>query len=75
MTYRRLTPCWMPCSCENYWCVKHGQHAHDCDCPSIDEWGDVDPYLPLPAGNCEHLAAQEAALHAFAEATIGPCGK
>lgn len=67
-----LQACWMPCSCDNYWCVKHDEHAHDCPCPSIDEWGDVDPYLADdPATDCQ----LEAALQAFAQATIGPCGK
>ena len=37
-----LFPCWVPCGeCENYWCERHGAHAHDCECPGIEEWGDV----------------------------------
>jgi len=31
--------CWERCLfCENYWCAIHAMHAHDCDCPSIEEW-------------------------------------
>lgn len=38
-------PAWVPCDCcENFLCTIHGGHAHDCDCPPVDEWGDVDPY-------------------------------
>jgi site-specific DNA-cytosine methylase len=37
-------PLWIPCPCcENFWCVRHQQHAHDCECPSIDLM-DYDPY-------------------------------
>ena len=29
---------WSKCeSCENFWCLAHGEHAHDCPCPSTDE--------------------------------------
>src|SRR4051812_42684704 len=35
---------WIPCPCcENYWCLLHGQHAHDCPCPPVEEW-DESPY-------------------------------
>jgi hypothetical protein len=32
--------------CGNYWCTIHGQHAHDCPCPGIEEWeaDGIDPY-------------------------------
>jgi hypothetical protein len=38
-------PCWIPCAwgCGDFWCLAHGMHAHDCPCPSIEEW-EVDPY-------------------------------
>ena len=39
-----IRPAWVACGdCENFWCQRHGFHAHDCDCPSIEEW-DNDPY-------------------------------
>ena len=35
---------WVPCpGCENYWCGIHKMHAHDCDCPAVEEW-DTSPY-------------------------------
>ena len=37
-------PAWMPCpDCDNFICTIHKQHAHDCECPAIEEWA-VDPY-------------------------------
>lgn len=37
-------PAWVPCpGCDDFWCVIHQQHAHDCPCPAVEEW-DVDPY-------------------------------
>ena len=37
-------PAWTPCPhCENYLCNLHEMHAHDCPCPSIEEW-ETDPY-------------------------------
>lgn len=40
-----LCPSWIPCpeGCGNYWCHIHRMHAHDCDCPTIEEWT-RDPY-------------------------------
>ena len=36
---------WTPCPCcENYLCKIHGMHAHDCPCPALEDWGDVNPY-------------------------------
>jgi hypothetical protein len=47
---------WVPCPCcENYWCLEHDRHAHDCPCPEVELW-DRSPY----AGDwyachcCEH---------------------
>lgn len=38
---------WIPCqNCPEFWCTIHAMHAHDCECPSIEEWGDRDPYSP-----------------------------
>ena len=35
---------WRSCKgCENFWCVKHQMHAHDCECPPIEKW-DTSPY-------------------------------
>lgn len=38
-------PAWIRCeACEDFLCTLHpGQHAYDCDCPAIEEWG-CDPY-------------------------------
>ena len=46
MTTPLNPPAWVPCDCcENYLCNIHGSHAHDCECPAIDDWpADVDPY-------------------------------
>ncbi len=40
-------PLWVRCDCGNFWCTKHQTHAHDCDCPSVDEM-DFDPYSVIP---------------------------
>jgi len=29
---------WIRCGCTEYWCREHGMHAHECDCPPIEEW-------------------------------------
>lgn len=30
---------WIECpDCDDYWCRIHGEHVHDCLCPSVDEW-------------------------------------
>ena len=43
-------PAWGPCPCcENYLCMIHGQHAHDCPCPEIAEWK-TDPYTQRVSG-------------------------
>jgi hypothetical protein len=42
-------PPWTPCaSCGGYLCNIHGEHACDCACPPLEEWGalGLDPYLP-----------------------------
>lgn len=49
------SPAWVPCDgCEDFYCQIHQQHAHDCDCPPIEEWI-TDPYSapdppPIAAG-------------------------
>jgi len=37
---------WIACpgGCGAFWCTLHNQHAHDCACPEIEDWGEVDPY-------------------------------
>jgi len=40
-------PTWVRCDmCEDFLCTVHGGHAHDCECPVIDEWaeGGYSPY-------------------------------
>ena len=42
-----LVPLWQQCPCcEDFWCNLHHMHAYDCDCPGIEEYGDIgiDPY-------------------------------
>lgn len=43
-----MTPIWRRCPfCDDYTCTIHaGQHAHECLCPTIDEWVALggDPY-------------------------------
>ncbi len=35
---------WIPCPCcDCYLCTLHGLHAHDCECPPVEEW-DESPY-------------------------------
>ena len=30
---------WKQChGCENFWCIKHQMHAHDCECQPIEQW-------------------------------------
>ena len=45
-------PPWVPCPCcENWVCRIHGSHAHDCECPPVDEWeaAGSSPYIAAPA--------------------------
>lgn len=38
------SPAWVPCPCcEEFLCTIRRCHAHECDCPPIEEW-EVDPY-------------------------------
>lgn len=38
--------CWMEChTCEDFFCLLHETHVHDCPCPPIEEWAES-PYLP-----------------------------
>jgi hypothetical protein len=42
---RRDWPAWVRCGgCSDYLCTIHGLHAHECPCPAIEDWGDLDPY-------------------------------
>jgi hypothetical protein len=48
---QKWVPSWIECpDCDELFCVQHQEHAHDCDCPSIDEWAehDVWPYKEQP---------------------------
>jgi len=41
-------PPWVPCNyCQDYQCTIHKMHAHDCECPPIEEWT-TDPYAVTP---------------------------
>ena len=43
-----MTAPWTPCDCcGDYLCNIHQVHAHECDCPVIDEW-DFSPYEEQP---------------------------
>ena len=43
---------WEHCTCcGNFWCNLHDQHAHDCDCPSVEDW-EIDPY----SSTCKDVA-------------------
>lgn len=47
------TPLWVPCpdGCGEFWCNRHQTHAHECQCPPIDELT-FDPYTTnAPAAN------------------------
>ncbi len=42
----RHPPAWMPCQCcEDFLCTIHDCHAHDCECPPIEDWNE-NPYGP-----------------------------
>ena len=38
---------WVPCQemCGAFWCAMREMHAHDCECPPIEDW-ETDPYSP-----------------------------
>jgi DNA (cytosine-5)-methyltransferase 1 len=56
-------PAWTQCpNCPEFICGIHNLHAHECDCPRIDQWveNDLFPYLPsviryLTPRECERL--------------------
>ncbi len=31
-------PIWTPCDCGEFFCNIHHVHAHECECPPVDEW-------------------------------------
>lgn len=46
MLFARLLAPWTECQdCGNYWCNLHDMHAHDCECPAVEEW-ERSPYEP-----------------------------
>lgn len=59
-----MVPAWQQCDCcDDFICNIHiGQHVHDCDCPPIEDWVEVDawPYAPnilrfITPRECERL--------------------
>jgi hypothetical protein len=57
-------PAWVECEdCENPWCTIHDMHAHDCDCPAIEDWDEngVDPYSE---GGPSNPGVLESSIHA-----------
>ena len=30
-------PFWVLCHCDEWFCKKHNLHAHECECPHIEE--------------------------------------
>jgi DNA (cytosine-5)-methyltransferase 1 len=63
-----LAPAWQKCECcDDFICnIHHGEHVHDCDCPSIDHWSehDIFPYDPcvlrfITPVECERLQGFE----------------
>ena len=47
---------WIPCDCcGDFLCTIHGGHAYDCECPPIDEWGDIDPYSEKPMNSTDRV--------------------
>lgn len=37
-------PLWILCPCcRCFWCTRHQKHAHDCQCPPLEDLG-FDPY-------------------------------
>lgn len=46
--WEQTLPAWVPCPCcEDFLCTIHQMHAHDCECPGIEEW-ETDPYTAGP---------------------------
>ena len=46
----KTLPAWVECQCcDEFWCLIHGTHAFECECPAIDEWEEtVYPYSNMP---------------------------
>jgi len=45
----KIIPAWSKCKCcDDFLCNIHGVHAHECECPDIEEWDriGIDPYSP-----------------------------
>jgi hypothetical protein len=45
---------WQECEdCDEFFCIYHLRHVHDCSCPSIDVWAAYDlwPYGVSPTPN------------------------
>jgi hypothetical protein len=41
-------PAWVPCVCDEWFCLMHRLHVFECDCPPIEEWA-VNPYRCQPS--------------------------
>ena len=45
-----MTAIWILCrECEDYWCVQHETHVHDCECPPVEEW----PFSPYVSSDSD----------------------
>ena len=56
-----IVACWIPCpNCDEFWCTIHDQHAYECPCPPIEEWGDADPYRDTPEQAAARKSHQDA---------------
>jgi hypothetical protein len=50
----RALAAWTPCpDCDEFWCNIHHQHAFECACPAIEDWGETDPYSPGSASKTQ----------------------
>lgn len=54
-------PCWIPCPhCDEFWCTIHNQHAFECPCPPIEDWGEANPYRDTPEQAAARKSHQDA---------------
>ena len=73
-------PLWERCRCcEGFMCNRHGMHAHDCDCPAIEDLGWIDPYSEgsLAYTDRQHASkrkGQRSDRTQEQQATSGSCG-
>lgn len=46
---------WIKCTdCDDFWCTEHNVHVADCECPSLEEWLEInkDPYFIGEEDSC-----------------------